>query len=250
MLSFVAIFASLIASTSDSAIAPQDSTGTSIQRISTASVANTEDPSAFDRFGRWQFGVSGGKSTGGGLAVRYWMDEANGFEIHGYAYLSKRSMPDNGNSLFSTTGDDGYDYSSDTGTVAAGKLNLGVHYLHQVLRVHLFDANGLIKGPCHLRGLTFVGLGGYMSYEDRSLRNSTSKWNYTGGTSNYAVTPDAKLNYHSTVKEVLGGAGAGLEVELGRFSAHLMAGLGGYTKIPTTSYEFGPTVDGGVFVRF
>jgi hypothetical protein len=250
MISLLATLATLLSAGADTLGAPQDSIVPSKTAFAATPVA-TQAPSSFERFGRWQFGVAGGQSTGGGLALRYWFDERNGIEVHGYAYLSKRSMPDNGSSFFSTYGDDGYDYSGDTGTVATGELNLGAQYLREVLKIHLFNANGLIKGPCHLRGLTFVGLGGFVSYEDRDLQNSTPKWRYSmNGQSEYAVTPESKLKYHSTTKKVLGGTGVGLEVELSRFSAHLMVGLGGYSQVPADSYEFGPTVDGGVFVRF
>lgn len=253
MISLLATLASLAMSATDSVSAPlmEPVSAPALKPVG-ASPAVADTRSSFERFGRWQFGLSGGNSTGGGLAVRYWLDEWNGFEVHGYAYLSKRTMPDNGGSFVGTTGDDGYDFSGDTGTVAAGELSLGVQYLRQVLKVHMFDANGLFKGPCYLRGLTFVGVGTLASYEDRDLKNSREKYFYEPGsyTTSLSVTPQSKLQYHSSKQELMGGAGAGLEMEIGRFSVHVLGGFGGYTMLPADTYEFGPTVDGGIFVRF
>jgi hypothetical protein len=191
----------------------------------------------FDRYGSWQFGFAGGSSSGGGLAVRKWFDDKNGIELHGYIYLNKKTLPEDRNSGFgSMEGSDGYYYGDDSGTVAQGEISLGVQYLHEVLRVHLFDGTGLFKGGNHLRGLTFVGIGGYSEFEDRELRSRFSN-------------PNAGEKHFETQK-VLGGGGAGLELELNRFSLHALIGYGGFYGLSSDTYELGSTFDGGLFVRF
>jgi len=207
----------------------------------------------YDRYGSWQFGLSGGSSTGGGMAVRHWFDDKNGLEIHGYVYLSKRQYPQDQNSFGSSDyGSDGAYFGDDTGTVAQGEISLGVQYLHEVLRIHLFDGAGLFKGGNHLRGLTFVGVGGYADFEDRDLHRGHTEYTYSGYP-NYTTTSSWSLGIdqkHTSTQNVLGGAGAGVELELNRFSIHCLIGYGGFYGINSDDYELSPTVDGGLFVRF
>ncbi|MBK8802522.1 MAG: hypothetical protein IPN71_10815 [Fibrobacteres bacterium] len=203
--------------------------------------------SSYERFGKWQFGVSGGTSSGGGLAVRRWFDAKNGIEMHGYAYLSKKKYPEDGDSWGSNESSDGHYYGSDTGTVASGEVLVGIVYLREVMRVHLFNAEGLFKGPNHLRGLTFVGIGGYTSYEDRDLKSPTYNYDYTYNTSTKTTN---HIDVHTSSSQVLGGAGGGVEFEFGRLSVHLMVGMGGFYRFDPSEYQLGPTVDGGLFLRF
>ena len=245
MFSLLATLVTLVSAGADSSSAPTDSIVPLNKSVVAAPIA-TAPTSTFDRYGRWQFGISGGESSGGGLAVRYWFNEKNALEVHGFGYLYKREMPGDNSTFINNYGYDDYYYGNDTGTVSAGKLSLGIQYLHEVLRLHLFDANGLIKGPSHLRGLTFVGIGGSAKYEDRDLRNG-SYGTYSGWDQSYYTN---KLKHHSDVRHMFGGTGGGIEFEISRFSAHLLLGLGGEYALTSESYGFGPTVDGGIFVRF
>jgi|GEM_PF-2509125 len=208
--------------------------------------------STFDRYGAWQFGVAGGNSTGGGLAVRRWFDAKNGVELHGYVYLSKRTLPaDQGSGFGGDYAADGYYYGDDTGTVAEGEINLGVQYLHEVLRAHLFDGSGIFKGGNHLRGLTFVGAGVYAEFMDREVRLGHSVYNYDYSTGRSTETYVTGINEkHTDIQQLLGGAGIGLELELSRFSFHALVGYGGYYGLSSDDYQLGATFDGGLFVRF
>ncbi len=204
--------------------------------------------SSYDRYGKWQVGFSGGVSTGGGLAVRYWWDERNGVEVHGFASLSKDNYPEDEEGSHG-----GYYYSSsDTGTVRQGELSLGVHYLHQVFRSNLLEGKGTVRSTLQLRGLAFVGAGVYSYYEDREIRTQRYQNEYDpvtgyykGGT--YAPYLDES---HDEKRELLGAGGGGLELEVSRLSVHLMFGYGGVYSTSSSSYRFAPTVDGGIFVRF
>lgn len=241
------LFLTLFAAPADTAKQLDSIPAAKLASVAPASVSS-DLVSSYDRFGKWQFGFAGGSSTGGGLAVRRWFDERNGLELHGYAYLSKKHYPEDGDSWGGNTSKDGHYYGRDTGTVASGELLLGVQYLHEVVRVHLFTANGAIKGPSHLRGLTFVGIGGYASYEDQSLRSSRTE---TTGYYPYSYTQvPYQIESHSSTQELLGGAGGGAELELSRFSVHLLVGMGGYYRFDPSEYKLGPTVDGGIFIRF
>lgn len=213
--------------------------------------ASADLVSSYDRFGKWQFGFAGGSSTGGGLAVRRWFDEKNGLELHGYAFLSKKHYPEDGDSWGSNSSSDGHYYGSDTGSVATGEALLGVQYLHEVVRVHLFTANGAIKGASHLRGLTFAGIGGYASYEDRSLNSSRVESKRDSGSYYYSYKQvPYRIESHKSSQEFLGGAGGGVEFELSRLSIHLLVGMGGAYRFDPSEYHLGPTVDGGIFLRF
>ena len=241
MLSLIPFLALSMASAEAPAISP-DTSARAAAMLSGPHGAASEPASSYQRFGAWQFGVSGGSSTGGGLAVRYWWNERNGIEVHGYASFSKDEYPTKDNQ------GGNYTYSSvDTGFVSKGTVLLGFQYLHEALRLHLFDANGLVKGPSFLRGLLFAGAGGYLDFEDRNLRGTQVQ--YDPYSSPSKTVPYRQSAYTET-KELLGGTGAGLEWELSRFSLHLLLGYGGYYGISSASYEFGPTVDGGIFVRF
>lgn len=210
--------------------------------------ASQASKSSYDRYGKWQVGFSGGVSTGGGLAARYWWNERNGVEVHGFASLSKDNYPEDEEGTHS-----GYYYSSsDTGTVRQGELSLGVHYLHQVFRSNLLEGKGTVRSTLQLRGLTFVGAGVYSFYEDREIRTQRYENEYDpvtgyykGGT--YAPYLDES---HDEKRELLGAGGGGLELEVSRLSVHLMFGYGGAYSLSSSSYKFAPTVDGGIFVRF
>ncbi|MBK9579708.1 MAG: hypothetical protein IPO40_21775 [Fibrobacteres bacterium] len=246
----LSLFATLIASAPDTLLRPDTLPAAKPVVVSLPAVSSPTK-SSFENYGRWQFGFSGGRSTGGGLAVRHWLDEKNGFELHGYAYLSKKNYPDDGDSWGSHRSEDGYYYGGDTGDVAQGEIQLGVQYLHEVVRIHLFTANGAIKGPSHLRGLTFVGVGGYADFEDRSLRSSRSEYKRDPSTLyGYYQQVPYRIESHTSTQQVLGGGGGGLEFELSRFSVHLLVGMGGFYQLDPSEYEVGPTVDGGIFLRF
>lgn len=240
----IPLLACLFSATSDTA-KPVDSVPAPKPVSQPSLSAQQEMVSSFDRYGRWQFGVSGGTSSGGGLAVRRWFDEKNGIELHGYAYLSKKKYPEDGNSWGDNTSSDGHYYGGDTGTVASGELLLGIVYLREVLRVHLFNSDGFFKGPNHMRGLGFVGVGGYGSYEDRDLMSPTYSYAYPSSTKS-----TSHIEEHTSSSQMLGGAGGGVEFELSRLSVHLMVGMGGFYRFHSHEYRVGPTVDGGFFVRF
>lgn len=238
----VSLFASQAVGVSDSAVVAPTPVA-----VDKESVRDTVK-SSYDRYGKWQVGFSGGVSTGGGLAVRYWWNERNGVEVHGFASLTRENYPED---------DDGshgghYYGSSDTGTVRQGELSLGVHYLHQVFRSNLLEGKGTVRSTLQLRGLTFVGAGVYSYYEDRKIRTERYQNEYDPATGYYKGGSYAPYldESHEEQRELLGGAGGGLELEVSRLSVHLMFGYGGGYSLSSSSYGLGPTVDGGIFVRF
>ena len=224
----------------------EDSTPSSAPRLPEDGNAPKREAirSSYERYGAWQIGLAVGTLTDGGMSLRYWLDEKNGFELHGFAMLSKNEYPNDEGSMYSeNTGADGYYYGGDTGTVEKREIELDVKYLHQILNLHLFDANGLIKGPSHLRCLSFVGAGGHSKYEKRSL---------TGISRTYYTQEEMQRfkNYHSTTSTLIGQGGVGAEWELSRFSVHLLFGYGGEYSLTASSYTFGSIAETGINMRF
>ncbi len=203
--------------------------------------------SSFDRYGRWQFGFSGGKSTGGGLALRRWFDAKNGVELHGYVFLSKQQYPNDGSSWGRIEGRDGHPSDNDTGTAESAEIQLGVQYLHEVLDVNLSQGGGFLIFPTGLRCLGFVGVGGYADRLKRNLHSSRYEYSYSTYSGKHV--PYEIVDSRSTQK-LQGGAGGGAELEFGRLSIHLLVGIGGYYQLDPAEYAVGPTADGGIFLRF
>lgn len=203
----------------------------------------------FKRYGRWQLGLSGGGFTGGGFAIRYWLNETNGLELHGAMDHSDVRYPREHDTW---DGDDvsadGHSYQGDTGTVARGEYDFGLAYLHEIWRGTVFDARGWVRGRSHLRFLTFAAVGAKHSFEDTEL--DSKRWTTLPTAPYLEVNTPYHISTHRTDDWARAGAGGGLEWEIARLSIHMLFGYSMEHHLEPSEYNAGLAVEGGAFVRF
>ena len=169
-------------------------------------------------------GFAGGLISGYGLSYRRWVNNNWGFQVNLLPLYFQRDYHD-----------DYYSYEIDSGYYDIGHLSLGAIFIRK------------ITDGKYSRFSFFTGANLQTQYEKYDYYYTSSGWDdQSQSFSNRLV--------HNIGKEVENrisiGTGFGFEWYVWRFSFNIMTGLFGAYAIEHEDYKVGPSVEGGVHLRF